>query len=142
MLKKGCGCRGSSGMAHLDCAVAAAPHQKNEAGQVEGFLKCPTCKHKYSGAMKMGLARADVELLAGLDPDHPDRLTAMANLAAALGTNGEHAEAEAIIREVLAAETRLFGAEHPSTLRRAANLVNALGGQGRWAEAVTMGAER
>lgn len=59
------------------------------------------------------------------------------NLAYSLLGSGGFAEAEALLREVLAAETARFGADHPQTLYTKKTLGQALHRQGRLDEAVT-----
>jgi hypothetical protein len=52
-----------------------------------------------------------------------------------LSTQGKHADAERIEREVLGVQKRVLGAEHPSTLTSANNLAKSLSGQGKHADA-------
>jgi hypothetical protein len=51
-----------------------------------------------------------------LGPEHPHTLMTAGNLANALFTQGNHAEAERMFREVLAVQRRVLGPEHPNTL--------------------------
>ena len=51
-----------------------------------------------------------------LGAEHPDTLTAKANLAASLRALGEYEEARKLVSEVLEARTRLLGAEQPDAL--------------------------
>ncbi len=51
-----------------------------------------------------------------LGEEHPDTLTGAAHVAASLSSQGKHAEAERILREVLGAKRRVLGEEHPDTL--------------------------
>lgn len=74
----------------------------------------------------MGLARAELDLSSGLPSDDPHRLIALNNLASALSENGEHAEAESILHELLKTETRLYGPECPDTLVTHANLAGTV----------------
>ena len=57
------------------------------------------------------------------------------NLATSLDSQGKHAEAEEMLREVLAVRTRVLGAEHPATLTTTDNLATSLSRQGKHAEA-------
>ena len=72
-----------------------------------------------------------------LDPRHPSTLEAMFNVAETLGGLGKHAEAEPMLREVLAAQRELHQDDprHPATLAAMNNLVCTLGELGRHAEA-------
>jgi tetratricopeptide (TPR) repeat protein len=135
---KGCGCRGSAGMAHLSCLVQAAPHQTDDDGACDGFYRCSTCKHNYSGETMMGLARANVLRRVGLGPEHPNWLAALNNLANALGEAGMPAQAEAIYRRVLSVRQRVHGPTHPLCLLTLTNISTALADMGKYATAETM----
>ena len=63
LLVTGCACRGSSGLAHLRCLVAAAQHD------VESWTTCPTCGQYYTGAVDVGLSRARWRLVCARPPD-------------------------------------------------------------------------
>ena len=61
LLQSGCGCRGGAGYAHVACLIEHA--MRSQAAHVgtdwdasqAGWVNCPTCKQRYSGAMKIGL---------------------------------------------------------------------------------------
>ncbi|MFI2764332.1 tetratricopeptide repeat protein [Streptomyces echinatus] len=57
-----------------------------------------------------------------LGPDHPDTLTARANLALWRGEAGDPDGAAAAQEELLAARLRLLGPDHPDTLTAQENL--------------------
>jgi hypothetical protein len=127
LIKKGCGCRGSSGVAHLGCAITAAPYQKDDDGVVEGFIKCPTCRHNYSGPMELALAQAEVKWCLDLDPkDSQQEEVAKNNLAAAFYSNGLYYEALLNFYEILVNEKRKYGPFHKNTLRAEVNFAGAL----------------
>ena len=69
-----------------------------------------------------------------LGRDHCDTLSTTTNLAVSLLSQGKHAEAAEIGREVLAQETRLLGAEHEDTLSTAINLALSLSNCGQKTE--------
>ena len=73
-----------------------------------------------------------------LGPRHPDTLTTMGNLAFTLRKLGKHAEAEAMFRELLAAEREVHGPRHPHTLTAMGNLALTLRKLGKHAEAEAM----
>jgi hypothetical protein len=50
-----------------------------------------------------------------LGPEHPDTLTAQANLAASYRQAGRTGEAIAILEKVAAEMARILGPEHPDT---------------------------
>ena len=60
------------------------------------------------------------------------------NVATALHTNGEYAEAEAVLREALAARQELQGPRHIDTLTSMGNLAVTLSRQGKHADAEAM----
>lgn len=70
-----------------------------------------------------------------LGAEHPHTLGTRNNLAVALSSQGNHAEAEVEHREVMVIRERMLGAEHPDTLRSRNNLANVLRSQGKYAEA-------
>jgi len=47
-----------------------------------------------------------------IGPEDPDTLETAHNLASSISAHGEHAEAEAMQREVHAAQVRVLGEEH------------------------------
>ncbi|KAM0362811.1 hypothetical protein ACHAPK_011498 [Fusarium culmorum] len=70
-----------------------------------------------------------------LGPDHPDTLTAMANLASTYRDQGRWADAESLQVQVVETRKRKLGAEHPDTLTIMANLASTYWNQGRWTDA-------
>ncbi|MCB5166483.1 tetratricopeptide repeat protein [Streptomyces bambusae] len=70
-----------------------------------------------------------------LGPDHPDTVTARANLAACLDTMGRHDQALDLHEQVLSESERLLGPDHPDTLRARSNLANTYSHLGRHHEA-------
>ncbi|MFF3400431.1 tetratricopeptide repeat protein [Streptomyces sp. NPDC002659] len=81
------------------------------------------------------MATDSERLLGG---DHPDTLTARANLAASYRQAGRTGEAVAIEERVLADRERLLGGDHPDTLTARANLAASYQQAGRTAEAVAI----
>jgi hypothetical protein len=61
-----------------------------------------------------------------LPPDHPDLLAFEGQYASTLVNNGRPAEAEPLLRKVIAAETRVSGAGHKDTLMFQSLLANDL----------------
>jgi hypothetical protein len=61
-----------------------------------------------------------------LGEEHPDTLTAMANLAATVYAQGDLAGARKLFEQVLEASRRLLGEEHPDTTIAAWNLFRTL----------------
>ena len=78
LLYTGCACRGSAGLAHLECLVQAATHD------VECWTTCPTCRQEYTGAADVGLARARWELVRARPAEDEERLFVANNLAVTL----------------------------------------------------------
>jgi tetratricopeptide (TPR) repeat protein len=73
-----------------------------------------------------------------LGPEHPDTLTARANVASSYRQAGRTAEAITLLEEVAAQTVRLLGPEHPDTLTAQANLASSYRQAGRTAEAITL----
>ena len=69
-------------------------------------------------------------------PDHPDTLTALADLAAAYQQAGRLDEAISLREEVLADWRRVFGPDHPDTLAAFGHLAAAYHRAGRMHEAI------
>jgi tetratricopeptide (TPR) repeat protein len=67
--------------------------------------------------------------------EHPDTLTAMANLASTYQNQGRWKEAEELEVKVMEARSRVVGEEHPDTLNAMGNLASTYRNQGRWKEA-------
>ena len=70
-----------------------------------------------------------------LGEEHPDTLTAMANLASTYSNQGRWKEAKELNVKVMEASLRVLGEEHPDTLTAMANLAATYRNQGRWKEA-------
>ena len=79
---------------------------------------------------------ADRERMLG--PEHPDTLTARANLARSYLSAGRTGEAIAIFEELVADHERLLGPEHPDTLNARANLALSYLSAGRTGEAIAI----
>jgi hypothetical protein len=63
------------------------------------------------------LAAEEASPAATFDPDHPDTLMTMNNLALTLQEQGDYAAARDLQEQVLEASSRVLGPEHPDTLR-------------------------
>ncbi|WDQ00113.1 tetratricopeptide repeat protein [Micromonospora chalcea] len=79
---------------------------------------------------------ADSERILG--PEHPQTLTARANLATAYQQAGRTSEAITLFEQLLADSERILGPEHPQTLTARANLATAYQQAGRTSEAITL----
>ena len=132
-IQGGCGCREEAGCAHVACRVQANEHQG--IGHHKGWYVCATCKQRYTGAMQLGLAEAQWERHRRQPARNHDRLAAQNELAGAYSSQGRHAEAEELFRQLLTAFRRLVGADHENTLMVAMNLGMALRNQGKNSEA-------
>ena len=68
-LIRDCSCRGTSGFAHLSCAVKYAESKTKEAYEKNNFLdrhffrNCPNCNQGYLGEVKYAFAKAQVEFV-------------------------------------------------------------------------------
>ncbi|MFE2058670.1 tetratricopeptide repeat protein [Streptomyces sp. NPDC059446] len=73
-----------------------------------------------------------------LGPDHPDTLTARADLALSYGELGRHDEATLLQERVVADYERILGPDHPDTLTARAYLAFSYGELGRHDEATLL----
>ena len=89
------------------------------------WFTCQTCEQEFTGAMRIGLANAWWSKVRDRAEEDPERLAAAHNLALSLSSQGKHAEAEEMQREVLAVRKRVLGAEHPDTLVAACDMLQA-----------------
>lgn len=119
-LMRGCACRGSdAGFAHLSCLVEAAKHNEDR------WRSCPTCKQKFTGDVRLGLARARWELHRTSAADDWQRLNATDALASALQEcAGDNDGALPLFKEVLAVSRRVDGDEDMNTLVSMNNLAS------------------
>ena len=129
----GCACRGDGGLAHIACRAEVAA--RKQAGWHEGWNTCPTCGQRYTGAMRLGLARELADRMGTRRRDDYGRLAAAHNLGDALNHVGEFAEAADVMAGVLAARKRVYGKEHPISLQTATSLADTYSVQGKIAEA-------
>jgi tetratricopeptide (TPR) repeat protein len=137
-IQSGCACRGDAGLAHVECRAEAAAHRLKNSKRTDGWWECATCGQEFTGAMQLGLARAWWSRVQRLPEVDKQRLRAASNLASSLGEQGKLAEAEAMLRDLLPVQQRVFGPEHPQTLGTTMNLAIALSEQGKYAEAEAM----
>ena len=123
-IQSGCACRGPACLAHPGCRVKAAQALVERKGR-RWWFTCQTCEQRFTGAMRIGLANAWWSQVRDRAEEDPERLAAASNLASTLSSQGKHAEAEEMLREVLAVRKRVLGAEHPDTLAAASDMLQA-----------------
>ena len=70
--------------------------------------------------------------------DHPDTITAMANLASTYWNQGRWNEAESLQNIVLQSRQKILGTDHPDTITAMADLASTYSDQGRWNEAESL----
>jgi hypothetical protein len=73
-----------------------------------------------------------------LGDEHPDTLTARANLAGSYRSAGRTPEAIELQQRVLSDRERILGDEHPDTLTARANLAGSYRSAGRTPEAIEL----
>jgi tetratricopeptide (TPR) repeat protein len=78
------------------------------------------------------------ESMSVVGPEHPDTLTAQANLAASYRQAGRTTDAITILEKVAADRVRILGPEHPDTLTAQANLAASYWQAGRTTDAITI----
>ncbi len=118
-IQSGRACRGDSGLAHIACLVQAAASQQAQRGS-DVWHQCPTCKQRYTGAMRTGLAEAWRSRVAGQAAESDERLAAENNLANSLVHQGKAAEAEPMFRAACSADARARGraSAHPDDCKQ------------------------
>jgi hypothetical protein len=117
LISMGCGCRGSAGLVHLSCLVAAAKHN------AATWNSCPTCKQHLSGHCAVEMSRTRWELARHKPSDDAERLLAANSLAARLTNDmGDHPGAAVLLKEVVSTRRRTLGSSHPDTLTAISNL--------------------
>ena len=130
-IQSGCACHGAAGSAHPDCRVKAAEALVRRNGQYKWWWTCQTCKQDFTGAMCIKLANAWWSQVRERAEEDRERLAAAQNMANSFYDQAKHAEAEEMLRAVLAVRQRVLGAEHPCTLTIMCNLASSLSGQGK-----------
>jgi hypothetical protein len=94
---------------------------------VDRWVVCITCKHQFTGAMELGLARPQWARACDGPEANEARLGAVTDLANALCARGQHTAAAAMHRENLEMQKWMFGHEYSDTLITASNpLANTL----------------
>ena len=101
------------------------------AGLLDRVGRCQASLGQYSAAetthRQALLVRAQV-----LEPEHPDTLTSMNNVALALSGQGKYAKAEKMHRKTLELRKDMLGEKHPSTLTSMYCLAHVLAKQLRY----------
>jgi tetratricopeptide (TPR) repeat protein len=133
-IQSGCACRDEAGFVHVECMVQVAVSQVGHRGNI-AWWECHTCRQKFTGAMRTGLAEAWWARVRDAAEESAERLSAAYNLGQSLDGEGKYGEAERMFREVHCIFMRLRGAEHPQTLSCAGEIALCLSYQGKHAEA-------
>jgi Flp pilus assembly protein TadD len=129
--RKGCACRGSGAVVHVECMVRVVDAQLPHRGEL-AWYECQTCGQSFTGTLCVALADA---WLARAQQGTKERQRALNYRAHSIGGMGSFAEAEGIYREVLAVRLRTKGKTHKSTLISMSKLASVLGDQDKHAEA-------
>ncbi len=119
---------------HVECMVQVAVSQVGHRGNI-AWWECHTCRQKFTGAMRTGLAEAWWARVRDAAEESAERLSAAYNLGQSLDGEGKYGEAEWMFREVHGIYMRLRGAERPQTLSCAGEIALCLSYQGKHAEA-------
>ena len=127
-IQSGCACRDEAGFVHIECMVQVAVSQVGHRGNI-AWWECHTCKQKFTGAMRTGLAEAWWARVRDAAEENAERQSAAYNLGQSLYGDGKYGEAERMFREVHGIWMRVKGAEHPETLKCAGEIALCLSGQ-------------
>jgi hypothetical protein len=125
---------------HIGCMVQVAVSQVGHRRSI-AWVGCHTCKQKFTGAMRTGLAEAWWARARDAVEENAERQSAAFNLGQSLHDEGEYGEAERMFRDLHGIRMRVHGAEHPETLTCAGEIANCLLGRGKHAEAEQIGRE-
>jgi tetratricopeptide (TPR) repeat protein len=121
-LLRACACRGpDASFSHLPCLVKYAG-TNDTASKGKSWWQCPTCKQNYTGALKLGLAQAQWELVRGRGLEDHGRYLAANSFAVALHDAGDYNGALPLSEEALVVARRMKGDDHPNTLSSISNL--------------------
>ena len=119
LLSTGCGCRGGTSTAHIECLTEAAKHNR------KSWTHCPTCGQRWTGEMDLGLAEARWESVQALPEDDEYRLCVASNLAVAREEwrhDQDHADVLTLLEHILAVSRNKFGNSDEYTLHAMQNL--------------------
>ena len=144
LLHGGCACRGGAGFVHLSCAVLAAKANR-KASRSAGT--CQMCKQRWTGELKLGLARAHsdevaaVAVSADCPEEHPLRLDAAIGLSDALKESGSFDKALHVGSQALKTARLAYGDAHSGTLRAMSLVASVHAEMGNLAAALAMETE-
>jgi hypothetical protein len=119
---------------HIECMVQVTVSQVGHRGNI-AWWECHTCKQRFTGAMRTGLAEAWWARVRDAAEESAERRCAAYNLGQSLYGDGKYGEAERMFREVHGIRMRLLGVEHPETLKCAGEIALCLLYQGKYAKA-------
>jgi hypothetical protein len=109
-IQSGCACRDEAGFVHIECMVQVAVSQVGHRGNI-AWSECHTCKQKFTGAMRTGLAEACWGRVRDVVEESAERLSAAYNLGQSLFGEAKYGEAERMFREVHGILMRVLGAD-------------------------------
>jgi non-specific serine/threonine protein kinase/serine/threonine-protein kinase len=140
--QKGCFDVKSQLLAQLDAAARTLDTEYADQPLVRARLR------NALGVTQLGLGEADKALPlfqaaleerhAHLEPDHPDTLTTMSNLAGAYQHAGQLDKAVQLFEQTLEKQQAKLGPDHPSTLNTMNNLASAYKAAGKLDQAVPL----
>ena len=91
-IQSGCACRDEAGLVHIGCMVQVAVSQAGHRGAI-AWWECHTCKQKFTGAMRTGLAEAWWARVRDAVEESAERQVAAYNLGESLYAEGKCGEA-------------------------------------------------
>ena len=132
-IQGGCACRGSAGLAHVECRLREAESKDTMNRVATEWWRCSTCKAHFTGETKRYLSRR-LTLRAAGRPEIRD--VAMHQQISTELADGQYAAAEHNARTYLTRQRARHGDEGTVTLEAAGLLAQALEGQRAYEEAV------
>jgi hypothetical protein len=129
LVPQGCACRGSAGLAHVECIAKAAQSKIEQNPTIAPNHmrnRCPTCMQSYTGPMQVALAQLHWDAVKTLPEDDGSRLEALNHLAESVRDTGDFAAALPLQEELVALGRRRYP-NAGSTMQDVGNLANLLG---------------
>ena len=76
VVQRGCCCRGDAGAVHLQCLIDLAAHANDNDldNSWSAWWECGTCKRKFTGTVRLGLAEAWFARVESREEDDDERL--------------------------------------------------------------------
>jgi tetratricopeptide (TPR) repeat protein len=129
-IQSGCACRGDAGLAHVACRAEEAIHTGTTGGDLDRWWRCGVCREEFTGVMAERLADIWWGKARHLPRESNERMFAAACMAKTCANRDQLDKGKIILQELLAVETRIFGADDVHTMMTVSNLATVNSRQG------------